>query len=273
MADSSRAGRGPGGIITRRTAEHHAGTVLGALQYTNKKIEKEIRDQLYIWVRYDLTQELGLNKNLGISKPTAHRADVAVVLRALFSPLGLRQVLCMRTVLNLAIFINLMVDTCGRIHEITATERYKECYLRWKDLKVYAFKINGAVSLRATLKVSNLKGKKDRPDEYKTIPLSLLPSSLCFEDSLRLLLYAALADGHITGVSNWSELEALCSQCHSETGLQVVFRESSLELPLIPHIDHTKAVVVKTSAASPDVIPWHLRRLGILCGFEDIFKR
>lgn len=273
MADSSRAGRGPNGIISRRTAEHHAGTLLGALHYTNNKVEKEVRDQVYIWIRYDLTQELGLNKSLGISKPVAHRADVSLVLRALFSPLGLRQVLCMRTVLNLAIFINLLVDSCARIHEITATERYKNIYLRWRDLKVYVFQIGGVVSIRATLKVGNLKGKKDRPDEYKIIPLSLLPPALCFEDSLRLLLHAAIIDDHIKGVSHWSELEALCSQCHSDTGLQLVFRESSLDLPLIPHIDHVENVVVKTSPASPDTIPRHLVRLGRLCGFEDIFKR
>jgi hypothetical protein len=273
LADSSRLGRGLNGMITRRTAESHATSFFGAVSYCNKKLEKEIRDQVFLWVRYDLTEELKLNKALGISKPVAHRADLTLVLQMLFSPLGLRQVMSMRVLLNLTIFLNLMVDTCGRIHEIVSTERYPELYLRWKDLQVYVFNQNGRHSLGGILHVGNLKGMKDDPTHFKEIPLSLLPSSLCLEDSLRLLLIAALIDGHIKGARTWADLERIMSLCSSESGQLLPFTEASRDLPLIPAINHTLGKVITESPVKPDFMPRQMKRAGRLCGFPDIFKR
>jgi hypothetical protein len=198
VADSS-TGRGPGGKITRRTAVDYATNFFGAYAYSNRKLEQEVRDQVLLWVQYDLTEELELNKQLGISKPIAHRADVSLIIKHLYSPLGLRQVLSMRVILHVGIFINLMMDTCGRIHEITSTEKYPEQYLRWEHLKVYAFNRGGRISLSAVLKVSGLKGMKDKPEQYKEYVLHLLPLKLWPEDTLRLLLLEALIDGHIVG--------------------------------------------------------------------------
>ena len=242
LADGGQ-GRGPDGRITRRTAIGHAQAFFGAYACYNRKTEKEIRDQVMLWVSYNLTDELRLNKGLAITKPVAHRCDVTMILRALFSPLGLRQVLSMRVVLNMSIFINLMVDTCGRKHEIVSSEKYPELYLRWRDLRVFVFKTNDNIHLSANLRLNNLKGLKDQPEEYKEICLTLLPPALCFEDSLRLLLYAALIDGHIKGARNWEELETLMSYCDTDTGILLPFHESSLDLPLIPSIHHVSARV------------------------------
>lgn len=76
------------------------------------------------WARYDLTEELGLNKDLAITKPIAHRADVSLILRTMLSTLGLYQVMSIRPLLNLAIFIKFLVNCCSRIYEIVSTERY-----------------------------------------------------------------------------------------------------------------------------------------------------
>lgn len=227
------------------------------------------------WSRYTLTDELGLNKDLAVSKPIAHRADVSLILRTMLSPLGLRQVMSMRVTLNLAIFINLHVDCCSRIHEITSTERYPNQYLRWKDLKVYVFKDEGTgnFNLAGLIKLRNCKGFKDKSDKWKEIPLMLLPSSLWFEDSLRLLIYAALIDGHIEGAGNWHEFESLVSSCKTSAGVLVPFRQCCQEWPLIPAINHTTGKTLIDKPAKPDMIPWHLERLGKLCGFRDILKR
>jgi hypothetical protein len=56
-------------------------------------------------VRYNLTEELDLNKNTVLSKPIAYQADVSTILAALFSPLALRRFKSMRMVVNVALFI------------------------------------------------------------------------------------------------------------------------------------------------------------------------
>lgn len=91
-----------------------------------------------------------------------------------------------RVLFNVTIFLNLRVDTCGRIHEIASTERYLELYLCWKDLRVYVFNQNGSLSLGEILYDGNLKGMKDDSTHFREILLSLLS-----------LLIAALIDGHI----------------------------------------------------------------------------
>lgn len=116
-----------------------------------------MREQVSTWVRYDLTKDLDLNRGTAVSKPIAHRANVKLIIMHLLSALGLRQVLSMRLVLSLLIFINLMVNSCSRIHELVATERYLEQYLRWRDLQIWVFKKDGVISFRAVLKIANLR--------------------------------------------------------------------------------------------------------------------
>ncbi len=117
LADGGH-GKGPGGQITRQTAVCHAIALFGAIQHCNRQIESAVREQVMTWVRYDLTEKLQLNKDLAISKPIAHRADVSLIFQKMLSPLGLRQVLSMRVLLDMAVSINLIVDCCARIHEV-----------------------------------------------------------------------------------------------------------------------------------------------------------
>ncbi|KAJ9312128.1 hypothetical protein DTO271D3_7570 [Paecilomyces variotii] len=160
---------------------------------------------------------------------------------------------------------------CGGIHEITSKERYPDQYLRWEDLRVYAFRRNGIVTISATLRVTGLKGLKNRTENYKEYILNLLPVHMWPEDSFRLLLFTAILDGHIKGINTWTEPMDLVATCDSETGVLLSFKESSSALPLIPSLDHANGVV-QQCAAKPDLIPRHLQRLGRLCGFRDILK-
>lgn len=106
----------------------------------------------------------------------------------------------MRVILHVDIFINLIFNVCGGIHEITSKERYPDQYLRWEDLRVYAFRRNGIVTISATLRVTGLKGWKNRTENYKEYILNLLPVHMWPEDSFRLLLFTAILDGHIKGM-------------------------------------------------------------------------
>jgi len=186
--------------LTRRTVLGHVSMLFTVFKREGKPFDRHFQEQVNIWVMHELTEELGLNKNVAVSKPIARQADVTIIIQQLFSPLGLRQVLSMRVILHICIFINLMIDTCGRIHEITATERYPDQYLRWKDVKLYVFNKDGERSLSAVIRVSGQKGWKDSPERYQEFFFNLLPSELWAEDTLRLLLFEAIIDGHIPGM-------------------------------------------------------------------------
>lgn len=94
------------GQITRQMAVyiHDAMALFGTIKRCNRNLEKDVREQVLIWPRYNLTQELNLTKHLAVSKLLAHSGDVSLILRETISPLGLRQVLSMCVLLNMANF-------------------------------------------------------------------------------------------------------------------------------------------------------------------------
>lgn len=55
----------------------------------------------------------------------------------------------------------------------------------------------------------------------------MMSSSLLFTNSLRLLLYAALIDGHVVRANSRHEFETLISQYDTDAGILVLFRDSS----------------------------------------------
>lgn len=277
-ADSSSRGRSENTKICRRTVISYTVSFIAAFQYTNRPLEKAIKDQVLTWVQYQLTKELDLNKAVVDSRPIVYKKDFELIVKALYSPLGLRQVVSMRILLHINLFMLLMIDTCSRIHELVATAAYPNNYIRWRDIQFWAFNTEGLDERRqfrisAVVKVSNLKGQKDKPDKYKDIPLTLLSTSLCFEDSLRLILYIAILDGHFEGISTWSDLDHAISSCDSEDGRLLRIKKASLDLPLIPAIDLLSHLVDITTPIAIDAIPRQLRRIGLLCGFSDILKR
>ena len=180
----------------------------------------------------------------------------------------------MRLVLNMSMFINFMVDTCGRAHEIISTIRYPNVYLRWRDVKIYVFKsAEGGIEFTGNLRLTNMKGMKDEPDKWKEVPLKLMPVKLCFEDSLRLILLAALIDGRISGAKTWQDLEKIGALCATESGRLLPFTSESMDLPIMPMVNHVTSEVVYTSPMHYDCVQRQLRRVGKLCGFRDTLKR
>jgi hypothetical protein len=105
------------------------------------------------------------------------------------------------------------------------------------------------------------------------MPLQLLPAKLCFEDTLRLLLHAALIDGHIQGASTWTDLEDLAMRRAKPTGTLLEFTAASQDLPLMPKVNHARSQIFEDAAMHYYMVSRHLRRLGKLCGFADVLKR
>lgn len=263
-----------GGKLARRTTESYAASFFGALQYTNKLPERETREQTYLWIRYNLTEELGLQKQLVVSKPIAYAEDVTLILSKLYSPLGLRGCMSMRIVLNMSLFINLMVDACGRAHELISARKYPELYLTWQNIKIYVFKNKrGEVEFAGTVRLTNLKGLKDRPEKWKEMPLKLLPTQMCFEDSLRLLIFAALIDGRFPNARTWEELEENAAACATESGRLLPFTPESMNLPVMPSVSHVTSEVLYEKPMNYDCVRRQLYRLGKLCGFKQRLKR
>jgi hypothetical protein len=103
-----------------------------------------------------------------------------------------------RQVLNLAIFLNILVDFGGRGGEIAwnRSTPVNTCLL-WEDVKVYAFwggEIEG-VDIKANIAFRHLKGMELGPSKYKTVPFSLHTTEMALQDTLRLLLIMAFMDG------------------------------------------------------------------------------
>jgi hypothetical protein len=272
LADGGCGARG--GKVARITIEGYATSFFGVLRYCNRPHDRDTREQIYLWIRYNLTDELELQKGQILSKPVAYATDVTLILSKLYSPLGLRGCMSMRLVLNMSMFINFMVDTCGRAHEIVSTIRYPNLYLRWRDVKIYVFKsAEGGIEFTGNLRLTNMKGMKDEPDKWKEVPLKLMPVKLCFEDSLRLILLAALIDGRISGAKTWQDLEKIGALCATESGRLLPFTAESMDLPIMPMVNHVTSEVVYTSPMHYDCVQRQLRRVGKLCGFRDTLKR
>ena len=263
-----------GGKLARITIEGYATTFFGVLRYCNRRHDRDTREQTYLWIRYNLTDELGMQKGQILSKPVAYATDVTLILSKLYSPLGLRGCMSMRLVLNMSMFINFMVDTCGRAHEIVSSFKYPDVYLRWRDVKIYVFKsADGRIEFTGIIRLTNMKGMKDEPGKWKEVPLKLMPVKLCFEDSLRLILLAALMDGRIPGAKTWQDLEEIGALCATESGRLLPFTAESMDLPIMPKVNHVTSEVVYTSPMDYDCVRRQLRRVGKLCGFRDTLKR
>ena len=166
--------------------EIYCNSFFGALRYFNRAVDREVREQVLTWARGSLTEELGLNKDVALSKPIARRPDVTVVFQKIILPLELRQVRSMRVLLSVALFINLRIDGIPRIHEVTSTDRYPEPFLCWKDIKVWILrpKQNDKPTVAGLVKFGHMKVMKEDPRQWKEITLMFLPTTMWYEDSL-----------------------------------------------------------------------------------------
>lgn len=106
--------------------------------YQIRCIEKEVRQQVALLLEQNLAEEAGLHRNVK-PKPIARLADITILLETLYTDVSLCSFGTMRGVLYLDLFINLAIDSCGRIGEIVcASKAPKEQCLRWEDVELWA---------------------------------------------------------------------------------------------------------------------------------------
>jgi hypothetical protein len=118
-----------------------------------------------------------------------------------------------------------------------------------------------------------IEGYEARSAEIPENATATFAGEESFEDTLRLLLHAALIGGHIQGVSTWSDLEDLAMRRAKPIGTLLELTAASQDLPLMPKVNHARSQVVEDAAMHYDMVSRHLRRLGKLCGFAEVLKR
>jgi len=254
------------------TMEQYTRRFLSAVEwYQMRPIDIEIRQQVLWWVAGPLRLEASLHNKVK-SKPIARMPDVRILLRTLYSGLSLCSFGTMRSVLYLNLFINLAIDSCGRIGEIVPSSKAppEQC-LVWDNIEFWVKPpLDGETTPRfyAIVNFIWLKGKRLDPGEYKKICPRLLSPKFAFEDSLRLLLYVALIEGHFKDISSWDGLRSLVAH---PNGSLIRIKDESKNLPVLRGIDSN--CVLWDSPMSEGAITHMLARLGRMAGFIELLTR
>jgi hypothetical protein len=235
--------------------------------YQIRDVESEVKQQVGWWIETTLADEAKLHRQVK-PKPTARLADVSMLLRTLYTDISLCSFGTMRGVLYLNLFLNLLIDGCGRIGEIVrGSKAPEEQCLKWGDIEIWAKRVpESNVQIYGIVNFVWLKGKRLIPKEYKKVCLNLLGTQFVFEDSLRLLLYIALIEGHFEDVRTWEDLESLNA---SEYGSLVRIKDSSKDLPVLRSIDHCGRL--KDQSISDQTMTKQTGRLGRMTGFREPF--
>jgi hypothetical protein len=151
----------------KKVKRFHFSEIIGRLPYVRATVTHIVTIPAYRYTTMSLSRKLrfvlsfyGLMAEVRV-EPYTYATDVTLILSKLYSPLGLRGCMSMRLVLNMSMFINFMVDTCGRAYEAVSSIRYPNVYLRWRDVKIYVFKsTGGGIEVTGTLRLTNMKGMK-----------------------------------------------------------------------------------------------------------------
>lgn len=111
------------------------------------------------YVKYHLPEEENLSKKK-YKKGVAHSEDMTFLLSVLFTPSYLGTFMDMRTVLNTVLYMNLVVDSCGRGGDIAQNPSQKPGrHLKWGDVKFYAFPLADGVEIQALVTFNWMKGR------------------------------------------------------------------------------------------------------------------
>jgi Protein of unknown function (DUF3435) len=237
--------------------------------YQIRRFEEEVREQVIWWIQQNLTEEASLHRTMK-PKPVARVQDVSLLIETLYTPISLCSFSTMRSVLHLDLLINLLIDSAGRIGEIVQQSHapLEQC-LRWEDIELWARKEKktGAVRIYAIVCFRWQKGKRGKPEDVKKICLKLLDTQYVFQDSLRLLLYLALIEGHLEDVRTWEDIQSLDP---SEDGSRIRVKESSMQLPVFRAIENCQ---LKDTPMQDQTVSKQFVRLGKMAGFRDKFTR
>jgi len=181
-----------------------------------------------------------------LEKPVAYPVDCALLLRTLFQPHLLSTFRKGTDILRAALLINLCIDLCGRIGELLVRTRFYDdegieildesvlgSILTWGRVKFELHQDNPTQPVRvsAELMVKGMKGQKRMPGLFKGIPLSTLTPESAFDDSVRLLLYLAIIEGHLVN-ERITGLHCLQKFRPGPLGMELLTKESSDNIPV-----------------------------------------
>ena len=143
-------------------------------------------------------------------KPVATKNNLDVLIAMVFSDAFALKLSGVRLILNLALYMNLYVVSCGRGSDLAwggpaVVEQPNHC-LCWDHCDFYVVYFDDGDRVIAVN--INLKYQKGQTisDKQKTITLRLLPTAMATQDSLRLLVTLGLVDGVFGPGITWTNL-------------------------------------------------------------------
>jgi hypothetical protein len=145
-------------------------------------------------------------------KHVATNNDLDLLINAIFSDAYNLKVLSIRALLNMALYVNLYVDSCSRGSDLAwggpkIAEHENHC-LCWNHCHFFVVNVgDGDRAIAANIDFKYQKGQRHK-DVQKTVTLRLLPATLAMHDSLRLLVTLALVDGVFGPNATWMSLLA-----------------------------------------------------------------
>ena len=199
--------------ITTKTARGYIShTISAAYRSTGKKqLDAGELTQVYAYIK-TLERDGELSSKTRV-KPVATKNDLDLLIDTVFSDAYSLKLKGIRPVLNLALYMNLFVDSCGRGSDLAwggpmVAEQENHC-LCWNHCHFYVVSLDdGDRVIAANIELKYQKGQRDK-DEQKTITLRLLPATMAMHDSLRLLVTLALVDGVFGPRITWADLLAI----------------------------------------------------------------
>lgn len=183
-----------------------ANTIAASYRCTGRKqLDPEEKNQVYVYIQ-SLERDGELSNKLRY-KHVATNNDLDILIDAIFSDAYNLKVLSIRAMLNMALYVNLYVDSCSRGSDlawggpkIAEQENHCHCYVVNVD--------DGDRVIAANIDFRYQKGQR-HTDVQKTVTLRLLPATLAMHDSLRLLVTLALADSVFGPGATWTSLLAI----------------------------------------------------------------
>jgi len=198
--------------ITSKTMQGYISHTIGAAYRCTgvKQLTPEEVKQVYTYIR-NLEQD-GELSNKARFKHVATNNDLDLLIEAAFSDEFSLTVQSIRSVLNIALYMNLFVDSCGRGSDLayggaSIAEQENHC-LCWNHCRFYVVNVDdGDRVIAANIEIKFQKGQRCK-NLQKIVTLRLLPSNMAMHDSLRLLVTLALVDGVFGPGITWASLIA-----------------------------------------------------------------
>ncbi|KAG5745032.1 hypothetical protein H9Q70_012278 [Fusarium xylarioides] len=158
---------------------------------SNRFLNSDLRKQMSFFISNNLAIQDGLTMEAE-PKLSASSKDVSFIVSKLYEPEYLGTFGSMRAVPNITLYMMLIIDTCGRRGGfIGLLLRPEHMCLQWEDAQFYCFQSvqDDVFDIRVNLKIRWAKNTTLDDSQFKIIPLvRLLPISMAFEDTLRLLV-------------------------------------------------------------------------------------